>query len=395
MSAQRIHKGEPQRTIAPAPAVRTGPDGLVGLVLHLQRVAGNAAVTRSLVEQAGEGSSRQPGETSIASDSTLAETAGEAARARRRPPQTEAAGVAAQGRRRSPQARFNGAIDVQDWAEVAQLLSDIAPAEGDASSWLLGHPWMYAALDTLTADQLRYVDDATRRLDLDVTVPREVIGVVLMGKGVFDEQAEPGRGYGEVSVLEERLVHDARKAKDGRYRYGFHIAFEPSDAVDAEEIGFIQTVQVIDSDTKANLSPNSETRMIRDRTKIDRLAGKEQGWYGMQKDETGQRNFTPWVRGGTAPASMYDYPSWTQPSCEWSFETSVVCRKGADAGKVYAVIHWGFTVAADLKVTRKPHQIFNKPSQAFGSAVNAWNSQTKLSEQNRNAPGQKPLPELR
>jgi hypothetical protein len=74
--------------------------------------------------------------------------------------------------------------------------------------------------------------------------------------------------------------------------------------VDAEEIGFIQTVQVIDSDTKANLSPNSETRMIRDRTKIDRLAGKEQGWYGMQADETGQRNSTPWVRGGTAPASI-------------------------------------------------------------------------------------------
>ncbi|GAA1237496.1 hypothetical protein [Pseudonocardia alaniniphila] len=385
MSLQRIHKGELERPVAPAPALRrTGPRGLAGLVLQLQRTAGNAAVTSSL----------SGGGTLIPSDPAV-EAAGETARGRRRRPQTETAGQVAQDRRRSPQEKFTGAVGAQDWAEVAQLLSDIAPVEGDASSWLLGHPWMFDALDALTADQLRYVDDATRRLDLDVSLPREAITVVLMGKGVFDEQAEPGRGYGEVTVQREGLVQDGRRARDGRYRYGFQVAFQPSDAVDAEEIAFIQTVQVIDSDTKANLSPNSETRMIRDRTKIDRLNGKEQGWYGMKDDGSGQANFTPWVRGGTTPASMYDYPSWTQPSCEWSFETSVVCRKGADAGKVYAVIHWGFTVAADLKIAPKPHQIFNKPSRTFGSAINAWNSQTKLSAGSRNAPGQKPLPELR
>jgi hypothetical protein len=365
----------------------------MSLVLQLQGTAGNAAVTEALLERAGEGARGRRRGALTPSDSTTLEAAGDAARGRRRRPQAESAGHAALERRRSPQAKFEGAIRAQDWAELAQLLSDNSPTDGDASSWLLGHPWMLGVLLTLTADQLRYVDDATRRLGLDVAFPRQVIGEALMANGVFDEQAEPGRGYGEVTVTKEALVQDARK--DDRYRYGFHVDFMPGEAADAEEIAFIQTVQVIDSDTEANVSPHSETRMIRNRAKVDRVNGKEQGWYGMADDGTGQSNFTPWVRGGKTPASMYDYPSWNRPNCDWSFETSVVCRKGRDAGMVYAVIHWGFSVGADLKVTPKPHQIFNKPSKAFGSAVNAWNSQTAMSVQSRNAPGQKPLPVVR
>lgn len=91
---------------------------------------------------------------------------------------------------------------------------------------------------------------------------------------------------------------------------------------------------------------------------------------------------------------MHDAPSSDIPG-DYSFETSVVCRKGNDAGKVYAVIVWGFTVDQDLKVTRKKGRIFNKPTKEFGRAVDAWNRQAEGPVEKRNAPGQKPLPALR
>jgi hypothetical protein len=105
--------------------------------------------------------------------------------------------------------------------------------------------------------------------------------------------------------------------------------------------------------------------------------------------------FRPWVRGSNEPAWMVDRPGSTTGNCEWFFETSVVCRRGRDAGKVYAVLTWGFKVDANLKITPMAPQIYNKPSPEFEAAVKIWNDQATGPLEKRNAPHQRTLPEMR
>jgi hypothetical protein len=112
----------------------------------------------------------------------------------------------------------------------------------------------------------------------------------------------------------------------------------------------------------------------------------------MSDAEAGGSTMKLWTKGSRDPAWMRDTPSAAKGNREYHFETSVVCRKGADAGKVYAVVTWGFTVDATLKITPKKSEVFNKPSPEFDAAVAAWNAQAAGAEADRNAPGQKTLP---
>jgi hypothetical protein len=213
------------------------------------------------------------------------------------------AGRAAQERRRSPRAKFEDAIRAEDWEGLAQLLSDITPTEGDALPWLLTHPWMLGVLPELTADQLRYLDDETRRLGLDVAFPRQVIREAMAAQGVFDDQTEPGKGYGEVTVEKDFVLKQGMR-DEHNFRYWFQATFMPGGATNAEEIAFVQTVRAVDSDTGANISPYGEVRMADDATKVDCMNGKKHGWYGMSNDGTRSMIFRPWVRGARAPAFM-------------------------------------------------------------------------------------------
>ena len=69
-------------------------------------------------------------------------------------------------------------------------------------------------------------------------------------------------------------------------------------------------------------------------------------------------------------------------------------RTGPDAGTVYAVVTWGFTVDENLKVTGMPNLMFNKPTSDFSAAVAGWNKQAAGPRAKRSAPAQKPLPAL-
>ena len=91
---------------------------------------------------------------------------------------------------------------------------------------------------------------------------------------------------------------------------------------------------------------------------------------------------------------MQDRSSWNQPNTTWQFETMVVCRCGADAGTVYAVLTWGFTVDADLTLTEHAQTVTNKQSPEATAAVGTWNDQAAGSTADRNAPGQMSLPAL-
>jgi hypothetical protein len=92
---------------------------------------------------------------------------------------------------------------------------------------------------------------------------------------------------------------------------------------------------------------------------------------------------------------MQDRASWNQPNTTWQFETMVVCRSGADAGRVYAVVTWGFTVDADLKLTEQARTVTNKQSTEATTAVSKWNDQAAGSAVDRNAPDQMSLPALK
>jgi hypothetical protein len=109
----------------------------------------------------------------------------------------------------------------------------------------------------------------------------------------------------------------------------------------------------------------------------------------------GSGTLTVWKKSTPAtPATMRDCASWNQPDTTWQFETMVVCRFGADAGKVYAVVTWGFTVDADLRLTEQARMVTNKQSTEATTAVGQWNDQAAGSAVHRNAPGQVLLPAL-
>jgi hypothetical protein len=332
--------GEQGLEPAAEPAAR--PATPVEAVLQLQRTAGNAAVQRALLQRNGP--------------------------------------VAV----KTPEQDADAAIAAEQWDQLAALLA-------------VKKPWMFKKLGTLTPEQLRWLDDAAQRANLADPWLRTWIKAGLVAKGAKGNKAEPGMAYGKIEGKEGTVKDgDATKSPKENFEYQFQVSFWPDAAeVTADEIAFVQTVRVVNTGTGDNDSPFGKKRMTPDHTKVDRLTGMEQGWYGMGDDEKGGSTLKPWVKGSKDPAWMEDVPNAPKGNRDYHFETSAICRKGADAGKVYAVVTWGFTVDAQLKVTPKKVKIFNKESPEFDNAVAAWNTNAAGAEADRNAPGQKALPDLK
>ena len=332
--------GEQTQEPAAEPAARSATP--VDAVLQLQRTAGNAAVQRALLGRNGP------------------------------------AAVT------TPEQDADAAIAAGDWDKLAGLLA-------------VKKPWMFKKLGTLTAEQLRWLDDAAQRGNLADPWLRTWIKAGLVAKGAKGNQAEPGMAFGKIEGKQGTVKDgDATKTPKENFEYQFEVSFWPDAAeVSADEIAFVQTVRVVNTGTGDNDSPFGKKRMTPDHTKVDRLSGKEQGWYGMSDAETGGSTLKPWVKGSKDPAWMEDVPNAPKGNRDYHFETSAICRKGSDAGKVYAVVTWGFTVDAALKVTPKKVMIFNKETPEFDKAVAAWNANAAGPEADRSAPGQKPLPDLK
>ncbi len=257
-------------------------------------------------------------------------------------------------------------------------------------------------LHPLTCDQLRLLQDAVIRgrslLGGVGHVLQLAIAVELQGNGVPAAKVAAGTAYGKLETkVHERI--DGDKATGAWYTYKINIAFAPDPAVvDAEEIAFIQTVRLVETTSGANTDPEltNQKRQTPSATSVDRRSGKKQGWYGMKDDGTGSTQLSAWKKSTpAAPAMMADRSSWNQPNATWQFETMVVCRCGADTGKVYVVVTWGFTVDADLKLTEQAPMVTNKQSTEATTAVDNWNNQAAGSAFDRNAPGQLLLPALR
>ncbi|GAA3107710.1 hypothetical protein GCM10010464_83290 [Pseudonocardia yunnanensis] len=296
------------------------------------------------------------------------------------------------------------AIAAGNWGHVVRLLSGLpsspTPEQIDESSGRKLEEWQTGTLASLKPDQLRYLDDAAQRSGLSTSRLRSAIAAQLSTADVGAEQAEPGKGYGTVEVLESKIQHGDDRTRPRRpFKYVFEFEFRPGPAAHAGEIGIIQTVRVVDSHTRDNVTSQGIARMTPNHVAIDRAGGMKQGWYGMKDDgkktfpnvELWVRKSSVWKRGNSR-AWLHDGPSSDRGNRDYEFEASVVCRKGPDEGKVYAVVVWGFTVDANLKVTVKQFQVFNKPSPDFTQAVAAWNAQAAGPVSARSAPYQSPLP---
>ncbi len=287
----------------------------------------------------------------------------------------------------SPDNAFDDAVKSGDWATAATSLAKLAvPA---------------TKLVPLTIDDLRLLQDAVARARSALggvgRVLQIAIAVELQSKGVPAGKITAGATFGKLETkVGERI--DGDEDSSTWYTYKIDIVFTPDTAVvDADEIAFIQTVRLVETASGSNTDPDqaNQKRQTPSATSVDRRSGKKQGWYGMKDDGTGSTQLTAWKKSAAAtPATMSDCSSWNQPNTTWQFETMVVCRSGADAGKVYVVVTWGFTVDADLKLIEQSRTVTNKQSTEATTAVGRWNDQAAGSAFDRNAQGQVALPAL-
>jgi hypothetical protein len=282
---------------------------------------------------------------------------------------------------------FDDAVTAGDWPTAATSLAKLAVPT--------------SKLAPLTIDQLRLLQDAVARARSALggvsIVLRLAIAVELQGKGAPAAKIAAGAAFGKlVTKVDERIDGDAATGR--WYTYQINITFAPDPTVvDADEIAFIQTVRLVETARGSNTDPDQTNRNRQTplATSVDRRSGKRHGWYGMKDDGTGSPQLTAWRKSAPAtPATMQDRTSWNQPNTTWQFETMVICRSGADAGKVYVVATWGFTVDADLHLTEQAPTVTNKQSPEATIAVGNWNAQAAGSAFDRNAPGQMPLPAL-
>ena len=340
---RRTDEAEPEEARSASPTPEPRP---VDAILSLQRTAGNQAVGAMLARNGPTGGTATPAKTDA--------------------------------------ALYDDAVKAGDWDKAAELLIKLEWSK------------LSDKLDALTVDQLRLLDDGLSRLggiSPKRMLVRTMIATTLRDKGVDEKKLGPGTAYGEIKA-EVGTIKNGDKSTGDYYEYPIKVIFKPNKAaVNADEIAFIQSVRVVGTATGTNKSPYGTKRMTGKNTKVDRLTGKEQGWYGANDDDSPSGTSQSWRK--TDPdkeAWLEDTPSADYENTTYQFETAAVCKSGPDKGTVYAVLTWGFTTDADLKVTATPNKVFNKMSKEFSAAVDKWNEQAKGAAADRSAAGQKELP---
>ncbi|MEK6977460.1 MAG: HEAT repeat domain-containing protein, partial [Candidatus Hydrothermarchaeota archaeon] len=103
---------------------------------------------------------------------------------------------------------------------------------------------------------------------------------------------------------------------------------------------------------------------------MDRIDDRTSPYYGTD-DAGGEMGHTQRGRPGGRPAGMQDRPRGLGGDT-YEFETCAFCVEGADAGKCYGCITWGFRINPDGKVVRLRVWRTNKPSDYFRRAGVGW-----------------------
>jgi uncharacterized protein RhaS with RHS repeats len=172
------------------------------------------------------------------------------------------------------------------------------------------------------------------------------------------------------------------------------LTFKPAGKCAADEIAFVQIARIVGInghkfvDDRANII----NRTTKDGWAVDRPRGNDSAWFSLRNDGT-WLNVVP---GGTGKdAILRDRPRGNEVNTRWEFETYAICKKGKDAGKVYAGFSWGFEVDGGGKVTSLMFSHLDKPSQNFLDSISAWNTQAKGPAGDRNNPNQQVLDYLK
>ncbi|MDA0161458.1 hypothetical protein OM076_14365 [Solirubrobacter ginsenosidimutans] len=259
---------------------------------------------------------------------------------------------------------------------------------GDAAEWLngLNDEDIQRQLAQVNKNQLRQLDaGAMRQIPSFAGRVHDPI-LAKLGKA-------PGSVFGKLNVL-------AGSPQSGNpYALEMQFNFAPdADIVRATAIAYVQTVRLVHTGTNddADWQKESKARQTDDHTAVDRSTGGQSGYAGYQTDAQPGPNATEW--NPSAPdgfATYTDRPSASVPSTDWSFETAVVGKGGADEGVIYSSCAWGFMVDENFVLTPKAPKISDKPSGTFGAAVDKWNQQAAGPVDQRNAPNQEKLPQVR
>ena len=267
-----------------------------------------------------------------------------------------------------------------------------------------GTDWVYAArvlngfndadierlLAPLTKQQLRLLDAAALR-EFPSYAGR-VHGPIMAKLG-----KQPGQVFGKLHFLPGAPEHGGGPLT--AYALPVDFSFAPDgDIVRATEIAYVQTVRLVHTgtDQSADWQESAKARQTEDKWAVDRAHGGVSGFAGYQSNAQPGPYTTQWSPDNPDSfATYHDRPSAQVANTDWSFETAVLGKGGLDAGVIYASCSWGFTVDENCQLTPKPHKIEDKPSPAFGAAVDKWNQQVAGPAEQRNAPGQEALPAVR
>ena len=319
-------------------------------VLALQRGAGNAAVARMLSRQDEGGGG----------GGVLAPPAG-------------------------PEAEFDAHLAAFEWEEAAFALNQLPAGDIDRKVADLNYEQCKGLLAALRNSLRISSHNAIER-------PLKTAAMI-----------EDGEIFGTTRVA--TTPHHAAAAGGG-YSFDCTIRFSPDiQVVESTEIAVIQAVRVIDSGTGANRETlgHLTARQGAGHWAIDRLAGARYPFYGYST--TNRPSGHPSSGGtmrpgrssgeGTRDLVYFDGPGDSMTGVRFEFETAIVCKSGAQAGLVYTVVLWGFTVDANGRLTRHRIRRRDRVSSSFRGASRAWNTQARGPAAARSHANQVEVPSLR
>lgn len=218
-------------------------------------------------------------------------------------------------------------------------------------------------------------------------------------------KAQPGELFGKVTgKMTPKNGLDTGWSLDPNQRYSCHveITFDPDlDICEANRIAFVQTMSLLRTGTTDSKDDRKgiSGRLNAKGQAVDRPRSYRSGYYQQEDDgtyhpQTADAGVEPGFATGGAkhPASMIDTPDGGLAETTWSYETSIVAQTGADAGLVYAVVLWTFTVDKKLNIASHSSTVQQKPTADFGAAVGAWNTQVATDATPK---GQQALPVMR
>jgi Domain of unknown function (DUF4157) len=200
-------------------------------------------------------------------------------------------------------------------------------------------------------------------------------------------------GYGDLTFTEY-------SATDGDFANGIDYVVNikmnfmaKADAVDCNEIGFIQVLESSNLQGKSNHPFAGAAKAARATAlnySVDRARSGPSPFYGTFRNpktkaiEPSRTTYIP-GKGGHAPqaAKLEDQPSWTQPTVD-RFESCATCRNGKNSGQVYGCVTWGFAADAAGRVTLMTRGYSTSPSDTLKGSLTNWNTwrsaQTKPSD---------------